>query len=168
MADNVTLDAGSGGSVIATDDISNVHYPITKIGYGALDSVNLVTSISTNPFPVALSDADNAVLDTINTAVEKIDDAVFVDDAAFTLGSSSGIMMMGFAGTQSVNANDAAALACETDGALHIHDGGNIITVDGTVIMGAGIICNEIKSTAFVTMCAQFGFDQVVPAGNSQ
>ncbi len=113
--------------------------------------MNIVTSISTNPLPVALSDTDNAVLDTIDavldtikidteaieTAVEIIDNVVFVDDAAFTLGTSSGIMMMGFAGTQSVNANDAGAIAMETDGAIHIHDGGNIITVDGTVDLGA-------------------------------
>jgi hypothetical protein len=61
-----------------------------------------------------------------------------VDDAGFTLGTSSGVMAMGFAGTQSVDANDAAALACETDGSLHIHDGGNVITVDGTVTADAG------------------------------
>ena len=40
---------------------------------------------------------------------------------------------MGFAGTQSVDANDAGAIAMETDGSVHIHDGGNTITVDGTV-----------------------------------
>lgn len=64
------------------------------------------------------------------TALQLIDNIVHVDDAAFTLGTDSGVMMMGFAGTQSVNANDAAALACDTDGALHIADGGNSITVD--------------------------------------
>ncbi|MBL4664250.1 MAG: hypothetical protein JKY22_12030 [Flavobacteriaceae bacterium] len=67
------------------------------------------------------------------TALQLIDNIVHVDDAAFTLGTHSGVMMMGFAGTQSVNANDAGAIAMETDGAVHIHDGGNSITVDGTV-----------------------------------
>ena len=62
---------------------------------------------------------------------------VHVDDAAFTLGSHSGMMMMGFAGTQSVDANDAGAIAMDTDGALHISDGGNTITVDGTVDLGS-------------------------------
>jgi hypothetical protein len=64
-------------------------------------------------------------------------DAVHVDDAAFTLGTHKGMMMMGFAGTQSVNANDAGAIAMETDGSIHIHDGGNTITVDGTVDLGS-------------------------------
>ena len=67
---------------------------------------------------------------------------VHVDDAAFTLGSHSGVMMMGFAGTQSVNANDAGAIAMETDGSVHIHDGGNTITVDGTVTANAGTNLN--------------------------
>jgi hypothetical protein len=64
-------------------------------------------------------------------------DAVHVDDASFTLGSHKGMMMMGFAGTQSVNSGDAGAIAMETDGSIHIHDGGNTITVDGTVDLGA-------------------------------
>ena len=64
-------------------------------------------------------------------------DAAHVDDAGFTLGTHSGMMMMGFAGTQSVDANDAGAIAMETDGSIHIHDGGNTITVDGTVDLGS-------------------------------
>ena len=84
------------------------------------------------------------------TALQLIDNVVHVDDAAFTLGTSSGVMIMGFAGTQSVNANDAAALACETDGSLHIHDGGNTITVDGTVTvnLAAGTNTNEVVGDA--------------------
>lgn len=78
------------------------------------------------------------------TSLALIDDAIHADDAAFTLGTSKGVMIMGFAGTQSVNANDAAALACETDGALHIHDGGNTITVDGTVaVTGVATAANQ-------------------------
>ncbi len=77
------------------------------------------------------------------TALQKIDDIVHVDDAAFTLGTSSGTMMMGFAGTQSVDANDAAALRCETDGALHIH------ATSGTIdtITAVTDITNTIDST---------------------
>ena len=159
MADNITLDPGSGGSTVKTDDDGSAHWQYFKIAFGADNTQSIVTSTATNPLPVALSDVDNAVLDTIDavldtinaklvtgtvigdvnvvgaslTALQKIDDAIHVDDAPFTLGTHSGVMMMGFAGTQSVGANDAAALACETDGALHIHDGGNSITVDGTV-----------------------------------
>ena len=160
MADNITLDVMTSGAVVKTDDDGSAHWQYVKLAYGA-DNTQTIVSDS-NPLPIDdaggsltvdgtvtanLSATDNAVLDTIDavldtikvdteaieTAVEKIDDIVHVDDAAFSLGSSSGVMVMGFAGTQSVDANDAAALACDTDGALHISDGGNAITVDGTV-----------------------------------
>lgn len=94
----------------------------------------------------------------IKTAVEIIDNAVHIDDAAFTLGTHSGMMMMGFAGAQSVNSNDAAALACTTAGALHVNilaqtadltiaDGGNSITVDGTVTANLSAIDNAVLDT---------------------
>ena len=75
-----------------------------------------------------------------------------VDDAGFTLGTDSGVMMMGFAGTQSVNANDAAALRCSTDGNLHvIHQGVTIVseieedvTVTGTVTANLGTTDNAV------------------------
>jgi len=62
---------------------------------------------------VALSATDNGVLDTVASGV-------LTDDAAFTLGSGKGTMMMGFAGTQSVDANDSGAVAMETNGSLHV------------------------------------------------
>ena len=51
---------------------------------------------------------------------------------------------MGFAGTQSVNANDAGAIAMDTDGAIHIADGGNSITIDGTVTADLGATDNAV------------------------
>lgn len=50
MADNVVANAGSGGATWATDDVSGVHYPISKLAYGVLDSVTLVST--SNGFPV--------------------------------------------------------------------------------------------------------------------
>lgn len=91
---------------------------------GSLTSAGNVTNAGT----FAVQEDGDAL-----TALQLIDDAVHTDDAAFTLGTSKGVMMMGFAGTQSVNANDAGAIAMDTDGAIHIADGGNTITVDGTV-----------------------------------
>ena len=81
-------------------------------------------------------------------------DAVHVDDAAFTLGTHKGMMMMGFAGTQSVNANDAGAIAMETDGSIHIHDGGNTITVDGTVTANLSATDNAVLDAMVVDLAA--------------
>ena len=84
---------------------------------------------------------------TMITALQLIDNVVHVDDAGFTLGTHSGVMMMGFAGTQSVDANDAGAIAMETDGSIHIHDGGNTITVDGTVTANLSATDNAVLDT---------------------
>jgi len=66
-------------------------------------------------------DGDYVALTTNHDgAVYTEDPSTHVDDAAFTLGTSKGTMMMGFAGTQSVNANDAGAIAMDTDGAMHV------------------------------------------------
>ena len=80
--------------------------------------------------------------------------AAHVDDAAFTLGTHSGMMMMGFAGTQSVDANDAGAIAMETDGSIHIHDGGNTITVDGTVTANLSATDNAVLDAMVVDLAA--------------
>ena len=72
MADNVTLDAGSGGSAIRTDDDGTAHWQYVKLAYGADNTQTIVTSTTTNPLPVALSDTDNAVLDTIDSVLDTI------------------------------------------------------------------------------------------------
>ena len=93
MVDNVIADAGdSGGATFATDDISSVHYPRTKLIHGA-NGVNDGDVATGNPLPVDLR-ADNSggievVQDTaadlncteasaaaIKTAVELLDNAV--------------------------------------------------------------------------------------------
>ncbi len=51
MADNVTLNSGSGGAVLATDDVSGVHYQVNKLAFGALDSATVV--VATAGLPVA-------------------------------------------------------------------------------------------------------------------
>src|SRR3972149_5399664 len=43
MADNIQLNLGSGGSVVATDDVGGFHYQLVKLAYGGLDAAPLVT-----------------------------------------------------------------------------------------------------------------------------
>lgn len=50
MADNTTLNAGTGGDVIATDDVSGVKYQIVKLATGLADTATLVSG--SNPLPV--------------------------------------------------------------------------------------------------------------------
>ena len=59
MADNTTLNTGTGGDVINTDDIGGVKTQVIKPGYGALDSLTLVSTSNGLPVQVA-SGADAA------------------------------------------------------------------------------------------------------------
>lgn len=54
MADNTTLNTGTGGDTIATDDIAGVKYPRSKIVIGA-DGTNDGDVSSSNPLPVSLA-----------------------------------------------------------------------------------------------------------------
>ena len=123
-----------------------------KTGTGGTSYVPLVDSdghlqvdVLSSGLPSGGATAANQA--TMITALQLIDNVVHVDDAGFTLGTHSGVMMMGFAGTQSVDANDAGAIAMETDGSLHIHDGGNTITVDGTVTANLSATDNAVLDT---------------------
>src|SRR5690242_4572722 len=52
MANNTQLNNGTGGDVIATDDISGVKHQLVKIEYGDEDSATQVSP--TNPLPVTV------------------------------------------------------------------------------------------------------------------
>ena len=152
--DNVTLK--TEGSDIAievhldkAEDSALMFSHTVKTGTGGTSYVPLVDTdghlqvdILSSGLPSGGATAANQA--TMITALQLIDNAVHVDDDGFTLGTHSGVMMMGFAGTQSVNADDAGAIAMETDGSIHIHDGGNTITVDGTVTANLSATDNAV------------------------
>ena len=126
--DNATITAGELDVGIAHSDDSVLVY-----GYDGSSNQKISTDAS-----------GNVQIDIVSGGSA---DAAHVDDAGFTLGTHSGMMMMGFAGTQSVDANDAGAIAMETDGSVHIHDGGNTITVDGTVTANLSATDNAVLDT---------------------
>src|SRR5210317_1842381 len=59
MADNIPITAGEG-TTVATDDISSVHYQIVKVGWGALDTINILDAASGKALPMQGEAADNA------------------------------------------------------------------------------------------------------------
>ncbi len=155
MADDIVLNPGSDGEKVKTDDDGTAHWQYVKLAFGADNTQTIVTATTGVPVQIlagtteigSVANAGTFVIQEDGdalTALQVIDNIVHIDDAAFTLGTSSGVMMMGFAGTQSVDANDAGAIAMETDGAIHIHDGGNIITVDGTVTANLSAADNAV------------------------
>lgn len=64
MADNVTLNAGTGGDVIAADDIGGVKHQLVKMEFGAADTATPVSA--TNPLPVAANDCVSLLSTTIS------------------------------------------------------------------------------------------------------
>lgn len=112
MADNVELNAGSGGSTLATDDIAGTHYQIVKVAYGALDSATLAASgagaVSAGVQRVTLASDDPAVTDlaAIEIATEAIQAAV---EGTLTVGSHA----VTNAGTFAVQVDGSALTALQ-------------------------------------------------------
>lgn len=81
MADNTTLNSGSGGDVIRTDDISGVKFPTSKITIGG-DGTDGGFVATDNPLPVQLRSSAGAELGT-NAAPVQVGDGgatLSVDD----------------------------------------------------------------------------------------
>lgn len=99
MADNVQLSAGTAdGAVVATDDITSVHYQINKLAHGALNSATLVSTASGLP----VQQQGTWTVDASGAAVPVTDNggALSVDDAG-------GSLTVDNAGTFAVQATQA-------------------------------------------------------------
>ncbi len=81
MADNTTINRGTDGDTIATDDISGVKHQLVKMEFGAANTATPVTS--DDPLPVTetpdtsssvflLDVESNATLDSILTELRSI------------------------------------------------------------------------------------------------
>lgn len=75
MADNVEANAGSGGATFATDEISSVHYPRSKLALGAdgsaTDALGGAGAVAAGVQRVTLASDDPAV-----TALQLLDNAI--------------------------------------------------------------------------------------------
>src|SRR5215475_7401547 len=61
MADNVTLNPGSGGSVIATDDDGTAQHEWVKLEWGPDNTFNKVDDTTGKRIPIKLGDIDAAL-----------------------------------------------------------------------------------------------------------
>jgi len=131
MADNITLNAGSGGVDLATDEITSVHYQKILVGFGADGAWSRVTSTATNPFPVALSDTDNAVLDVIAAGF-----------AAEGTALGSGVLLQGDDGTDRTN------VLVDTDGHLQI----DVLSCASHAVTNAGTFAVQVDGDALTAL----------------
>lgn len=135
--------------------------PVVNLAAGGTLVTVTSSSLNVNVTNAALTVASHAVTNagtfavqvdgSALTALQLIDDVVFADDAAFTLGSSKGVMAMGFAGTQSVDANDACALSCTTAGSLHVTVD-NTVTVASHAVTNAGTFAVQVDGSALTAL----------------
>ena len=74
------------------------------------------------------------------------DDSIYVDDADWTDSTSKHTLVGGLyqSSPQSITDGDVGPFQVDADGALHISDGGNTITVDGTVTANLGTTDNAV------------------------
>lgn len=110
MADNLTLNSGSGGATLAADDIAGIHHQRVKIQHGADGSATDVSTAS----PLPISDAGGSLT---------------VDNA--TLAVVGG-------GTEATAMR--VTIASDSTGVLSVDDNGGSLTVDSatlTTIAGA-------------------------------
>lgn len=129
MADNVVLNSGSGGDTAAADEIpaaSGIKYQRVKITLGA-DGTNDGDVASGNPMPVDMG--------TNNDVTVQGEDA---ENAAVT---ANPVLVGGRYDLtpRTLGDGDVGGVALDPDGAIHISDGGNVITVDGTVAVSGTV-----------------------------
>lgn len=83
MADNTELNLGTGGDVVASDDIGGVKYPRSKLGHGADGSYNEVQG--TDPLPTVPGTYHTGRLTKVNvTATASGDTSVVTATASQT------------------------------------------------------------------------------------
>jgi hypothetical protein len=122
MADNTTLNTGTGGDVIATDDIAGVKHQRVKIEHGADGSATDVSTAS--PLPTVLQTAQAA------------DGAASQPATAVAVGGFDGtnfqMLVTDSAGRANVNVNGAVPVT-DNAGSLTVDDGAGSLTVDAPV-----------------------------------
>lgn len=88
MADNITLNSGTGGADLATDDIGGVQHQRVKLQYGTDGSATDVSD--SNPLPI--DDAGGSLtVDGAVTANAGTGTMTVTDDGSFTLAANSGV-----------------------------------------------------------------------------
>ena len=97
-------------------------------GYTEQETLNKVLNTDNDSIQVDIVDATGVTITTSN-------ESVYADDADWTDTTSKHTLVGGLyqSTPQSITDGDVGPFQVDADGALHISDGGNTITVDGTV-----------------------------------
>jgi hypothetical protein len=127
MADNVKYTDPGTGTDIATDDVGGVHFQRVKLVDGTLDSTTAIPGDATNGLDVDVTRVQGTV--TVAGTVSA------TQSGTWALGANSGVDI------GDVTINNASG-----GSAVNIQDGGNSITVDGTVsVSGTTAVSGSIS-----------------------
>lgn len=159
MADNFVTDPGTGGVTFASDDVGGVHYAISKLAHGALDSVTLVSTSSGLPvqqqgtWTVGISAGTNNIGDVdvlTQPARSHTTDSVRIGDGTdLVLVTAAGEMNVIASAQPGVDIGDVTVNNAAGASAVNIQDGGNSITVDGSVSI-TGAVDTELPAAAAI------------------
>ena len=161
MADNVIIDLMSGGSTVATDNVTDVHHQLVKIEYGTDGAATMVSS--SNPLPVSGISGTTSVntpgtitsgsVSVIAGTVGTVGAVAQVHNAGTIAGGTIGILTDGTirvaAGSIAVTAGTIGTVAS----VAQVHNAGTIaggtlaILTDGTVRIPAGTISVNTPGT---------------------
>jgi hypothetical protein len=170
VADDIELDAGSGGAIVSADDIAGVMVQRVKVQYGTDGSATDVSD--TNPMPVddaggsltvdgsvslaaALPAGTNNIgdVDVLTQPGQAADGAAGQPSVVSVIagydGSNVQTIVTDSSGRPNVNINGTVPVS-DAGGNISIDDGGNSITVDGTVSITANSAINnaQVSGTA--------------------
>lgn len=163
---SVTLNSGSGGAVIVTDEISVEHYQVVKQAFGAFGTATPVTTSAPLPVDIRASNASQAVTNAGTfatqidgdalTALQLIDNIVQVEDAVHGSGDS-GVMALAvrndvlaaLAGAD----GDYAPLQVNASGALFVQEGAALDVSAATVTVdNAGTFATQVDGAALTAL----------------
>lgn len=130
MSDNVQLNSGTGGDIVAADDIAGVKHQRVKIEIG--DDGEATDVSSTNPLPTTVTNVPTV---TVSGSVGLTGS---LPAGSNTLGGLTALGSITAPVTAFINNGSGGA-------AINIQDGGNSITVDGTV--GVSALTNAVSAT---------------------
>jgi hypothetical protein len=157
---NIVSGGGSGGTSVADDaDFTDGTTALTPIG-GVYESS-----------PSTVTDGDIGMAGITETRALKVHVASggvsgIVDDAGFTAGTSEGVLMMGVASADTVDANDAGAIAMTTARAMHVAVQ-NTVTVASHAVTNAGTFAVQAASAGIAADDAGVSGNPVLLAGSS-
>lgn len=164
MVDNVTADPGTGGATFGSDEIGGVHYPRTKIIFGA-DGVNAGDVATGNPLPIEVrtpagdsamddtADAVRAILQansgvdigdvTINNASLTVDNTTLDNAHASDFDTGGGVDTTPAFGIAVPASGGAAVVPGDATAGLKVNLGSdNDVVVSGAVTANAGTNLN--------------------------